>query len=208
LILLNCPNELNTYLINAKGANCAMEVLSQPKRLLRKQLFVAILIAILSSLFFSGAAYLVFNLPVAFAVLAIWLTFCLFIAVVGRSHEVLYDRERRKIIVRWRSPSLRLKCEEFSLERFGSVASYYPYGKRAVSTVCLIECSENRGLDIHSFDVKFKYRSFWDVLPAMEESDEALDLRVKLSSLLGVPNAGNLGARWHMRRSKYLVSST
>ena len=208
LTLLNFPNELNTYLINVKGANYPMEVLSQPKRLPRKQLFEAVLIVVSSSVLFSGAAFLRFNLPVASAVLALWLTFCLFVAVVGRSHEVLYDQGRRKIIVRWRSPSLRLKCEEFSLERFGSVASYYPYGKRAVSTVCLIERSENRGLDINSFDVKFIYRSFWDIHPAMEESDEALDLRVKLSSLLGVPNAGNLGARLYMRRSKLSVGST
>lgn len=183
-----------------------MKILYQPKRLSHKQIFEAVLIVIVFSLLFSGAALLVHNLPVALAVLVMWLAFCLSITVVGRSREVLYDPGRRTIIVRWRSPLFRLKCEEFSLERFGSVVSYFPYGKRTVSTVCLIERSESRGLDIDSFDVKFIYRSFWDIAPAMEESDEALDLRVKLSSLLGVPNAGNLGARFHMRRSKLSAS--
>lgn len=178
-----------------------MEVLLSERPSRRTILSVA-MIATVSALLLFGVAWQVFELPGALGALVIWLTFCTCIAVIGLSHEVLYEPATRKIIVRWRNPLLGLRRTEFPLDRFGSVVSYYPYGNRSRSTVCLIERSADRGLNIGSFESKYVSRSFWDLFPALVEADEARKLRLKLSSLLGVQDAGYIGVRWLVRGSK------
>lgn len=180
-----------------------MHVLSQPERPSHKGIFEAALIFIVSTPLMLWGIWTMFNLIAALVVAICWIAFCAYVVFFASSPEVLYDPEKRKIVLQYRSPLRRLRREEFPLERFVAVASYYPYGGPAVrSVVCLMEQSGNRSLDIASFDVKVQYRSFSDLRPTMEESDEALELRSKLSSLLGVYNAGNLGARWNMKGSK------
>ncbi len=180
-----------------------MHVLSQPERPSNKGIFAGALIFIVSTPLMFWGNWVMFNLFVALVVVTCWVAFCAYVVFFASSPEVLYDPEKRKIVLQYRSRLRRLRREEFPLDRFVSVASYYPYGGPPQrSVVCLMEQSDNRSLYIASFDVKVLYRSFADLRPTMEESDEALKLRSKLSSLLGVHNAGNLGARWNMKGSK------
>lgn len=53
------------------------------------------------------------------------------------------------------------------------------------------------GLHLASFDLNYKYRSFWDLFPKIIEAEGAGELRAKLVSALAVVDEGFVGMRSH-----------
>lgn len=166
-----------------------------------RNLLGAVAIAIASSTVFFTVTLHVFGLTTALAVLGVCWAWFACALVIGRTRTTSYDTSGHRLVVSWRNPCLGVRRNEFPLERFGSVLSCSPYGLTK-TVVCLMERAADRGLIVDSFANVYKPKSFWDLRPVLVDADDARELRMRLSSLLGVADRGYIGVRLPVKSSQ------
>jgi len=177
-------------------------LLSSPTRH-SNSLVQALLVIVVIGVLAFAVAWSVGGVTGMLVALPFWLAMCPFVLLRRHAVEVVYLSRTRRIKVRWKSPILGACQREFPVDRFESVVSYGSGYDDEVPkiTVCLLERSGNRGLSLGSFPGKYVARSFWDAFSTLVEDDAAVDLRRKVSSVLGVRDAGYIGSRRPIRES-------
>ncbi len=115
---------------------------------------------------------------------------------------VSYDIHTRELVIEWRGLLFQARRQVVPASRFTSVISFYPWGKNSKNWVYVMEPAGDAGIPVASFELNYRYRSFWDVLPKIIESEGAQELRLKIASSLSLEDEGFAGLRAHPRSAK------
>ena len=147
--------------------------------------------------FLLPAGIFLIAIPIASIVIALVLSLSVYavsvwVTLVWSRRTVTLDPERRKVVVSSRNYLFRAHQSEFSMERFGSVVSYYPMEERAPNCVSLMDRSGDRGILIGSFGAGWKSKSFWS-RPTLVESEQARKLRSRVASCSTIADGGYVG---------------
>lgn len=151
---------------------------------------------------FIAFALVLRSMYVAFIVAILISVYLQWIDLKARSRWVWYDGTSREIVVEWRITIQGARRDVYPLNRFSTVISYYSWGQHARNCVCILDRVSGDGLQLASFDLYYKYRSFWDLFPPIVEAVEAEMLRERLRKILQIEDLGFVGMRSHPRTIK------
>lgn len=152
---------------------------------------VALLVFYLILVTFLRSSYVALVLTVLIVAYLQWM------ALKARGRWVFYDDVSREVVVEWRVPFQRIQRDVYPLNRFNAVISYYPWGRNSRNWVYLLERASGKGLQLESFDLYYKYRSFWDLFPPIVEAVGAGALRKNVRDILHIDDLGFVGMRSH-----------
>lgn len=137
------------------------------------------------------------GVPSTLGAVAIVVIVTLYLRWLAGFRVVSYDGNARALVVEWRGLLFQARRQVFPVSRFASVISFYPWGKNSQNWVYVMETVGDAGVPVASFELNYQYRSFWDLLPKITESEGARELRLKIASSLSLEDKGFAGLRTH-----------
>lgn len=162
----------------------------------------AFVYALIVSFGFGAVSLPLLGSKITFIGLALLGAVAVYGSAVSSSRVVFHDQDARTICIEWRRPFLGVRRHVYPVSRFRSVVSFYPWGRNSRNWICLMDHTGIAGLHLASFDLNYKYRSFWDLFPKIIEAEGARELRTKLVSALALADQGFVGLRDHPKGIK------